>query len=102
VRERDVDALEALLTLLAAAWVARTVADVLSPPARRAAVTEPWSEEPPPRMIPPPAFERCPRGHDARYRPSDGAVYCQHPDCDRCYYPSFEEVVAALPTREAA
>jgi hypothetical protein len=91
---------DALLTLLAALWITRTVADVLSPPARRTAVTEPWSEEPPPRMIPPPAFERCPKGHDARYRPSDGAVFCL--TCDRAFYPSFEAMVAALPTREAA
>jgi hypothetical protein len=89
---------DALLTLLAALLVTRTVADVLSPPARRAAVTEPWSEEPPPRMIPPPAFERCPKGHDARYRPDDGAVWCSHPECQRIYYASFNTLVASLPT----
>jgi hypothetical protein len=91
---------DALLTLLAALLVTRTVADVLSPPARRAVVTEPWSDEPPPRMIPPPAFERCPKGHDARYRPDDGAVWCS--TCQRVFYPSFEALVDAIPTKEAA
>jgi hypothetical protein len=72
---RDVDA---LLTLLAALLVTRTVADVLSPPARRAAVTEPWAEEP--RRLPPPPEARmdwcmCPRGHVAYLRP-DGDSFC--------------------------
>jgi hypothetical protein len=68
-----VDALEALLTLLAAAWIARTVADVLSPPARRTAVTEP-------KRLPPPAEAQadwcmCPRGHVAYLRPN-GDMFC--------------------------
>lgn len=92
--------MDALLTLLAAVWIARTVADVLGPAPRRSIVTEPWSEEPPPRMIPPPAFERCPKGHDARYRPDDGAVYCR--TCDRCFYADFGAWVAEIPTKEAA
>jgi hypothetical protein len=69
---------DALLTLLAALWITRTVADVLSPPERRAAVTEPWSEEP--RRLPPPPeagadWCMCPRGHVAYLR-SNGDVFC--------------------------
>lgn len=86
VKGRDVEALEIIGWLLVGWGLAELLAG-------KAPVTEP-------KRLPAPAFAECPKGHAARYRPEDRAVYCRV--CDLAYYNDFAALVAAIPTKEAA